>query len=79
MNRNSTCLRQRATDCLAAIGHISRLNLTGLDAPTDTAATALADRLWREASPSGVAPEALVNACYRALDAVYCPPENANA
>lgn len=75
----STYLRQRATACITAIGRVSSLSLTGLDAPTDDTATALADRLWREASPSGVAPEALVNACYRALDAVYCPPENANA
>jgi hypothetical protein len=52
-----------------ALGYLARLNLTGLDAPTDTTATELADRLWREVSPSGTAPEALVNACYRAMEA----------
>ena len=75
----STYLRQRATALINALDYLYARDLTGLDAPTDDTATALADRLWREASPSGVAPEALVNACYRALDAVYCPPENANA
>jgi len=71
MNRNSAYLRQRATACITALGHISRLNLTGLDAPTDTTATELADNLWREASPSGTAPEALINACYRAMEVAY--------
>ena len=79
MIRSSTHLRQRATACINALDYLYARNLTGLDAPTDATATALADRLWREVSPSGTAPEALVNACYRALDAVYCPPENANA
>jgi hypothetical protein len=57
---------------MVALGYLARLNLTGLDAPTDDTATALADNLWREVSPSGTAPEALVNACYRTLDAAYC-------
>jgi len=56
-----------------ALGYLDCPNLTGLDAPTDDTATELADNLWHEVSPSGVAPEALVNACYRALDAAYCP------
>jgi hypothetical protein len=71
MSRNSAYLRRRATACLTAIGYISRLNLTGLDAPTDNTATELADNLWREVSPSGVAPEALINACYQAMDVAY--------
>ena len=54
---------------IAALGYLARLNLTGLDAPTDDTATALADRLWREVSPSDVAPEALINACYREMEA----------
>jgi len=67
----STYLRQRATACLAAIGHLARLNLTGLDAPADDTATELADRLWREVSPTDTAPEALINACYRAMEVAY--------
>lgn len=62
-------LRRRATACMTALGYLTRLNLTGLDAPTDTTATELADRLWREVSHSGTAPEALVNVCYRAMEA----------
>ena len=64
-------LRRRATACMVALGCLARLNLTGLDAPTDDTATELADRLWREVSPSDVAPEALVNACYRTMEAAY--------
>jgi len=71
MNRNSAYLRQRATACITALGYLARLNLTGLDAPTDTAATELADNLWREVSPTGTAPEALINACYRAMEVAY--------
>jgi hypothetical protein len=71
MITRSTCLRRRATACLAAIGYLARLNLTGLDAPTDATATELADNLWREASPTGTAPEALINACYRAMEVAY--------
>jgi hypothetical protein len=64
-------LRRRATACMVALDYLTRLNLTGLDAPTDTTATELADRLWREVSPSDVAPEAMINACYRAMEAAY--------
>jgi hypothetical protein len=67
----SAYLRQRAVACITALGYLARLNLTGLDAPTDNTATALADNLWREVSPSGVAPEALINACYRAMEVAY--------
>ena len=54
-----------------ALGYLARLNLTGLDAPTNDTATKLADNLWREVSPSGIAPEALINACYQAMEAAY--------
>ena len=60
--------RRRAAACMTALSHLTRLNLTGLDAPTDDTATELADNLWREVNPSDVAPEALINACYRALE-----------
>ena len=60
--------REHARRCVAALDYLTRCNLTGLDASTDTTATELADKLWREASPSGIAPEALINACYRAME-----------
>jgi hypothetical protein len=63
--------RKHARHCITALDYLTRLNLTGLDAPTDDTATELADRLWREASPSGTAPESLVNACYRAMEVAY--------
>jgi hypothetical protein len=64
-------LRKTANAYATALDYLTRLNLTGLDAPTDVTATELADKLWREVSPSGVAPETLVNACYRAMEVAY--------
>jgi hypothetical protein len=58
-------LRKTANAYTTALDYLTRLNLTGLDAPTDAAATELADSLWREAKGNGNAPEALINACYR--------------
>lgn len=79
MIRNSAYLRQRATALINALDYLYARDLTGLDAPTDTTATAFADRLWREVSPSGTAPEALVNACYRAMQTAYLTLEATNA
>jgi hypothetical protein len=69
MSQDRAYLRRRAAACMVALDYLTRINPTGLDAPTDDTATELADRLWREVSPSGIAPEALVNACYRAMEA----------
>jgi hypothetical protein len=71
MSQDRAYLRRRAAACMIALGYLARLNLTGLDAPTDATATELADNLWREVSPSDVAPEAMINACYRAMEAAY--------
>ena len=61
-------LRKTAEAYIAALDYLTRLNLTGLDAPTDATATEFADILWRKANGNGDAPESLVNACYRALE-----------
>ena len=61
-------LRKTADAYTAAMDYLTRLNLTGLDAPTDATATEFADILWRKAKGNGNAPEALINACYRALE-----------
>ena len=52
----------------AALGCLQARDLSGLPDPTDDAAADLADTLWREARGNGDAPEALVNACYRAME-----------
>lgn len=61
-------LRKTANAYTVALDYLTRLNLTALDAPTDATATELADNLWRKAEGNGNAPEALINACYRALE-----------
>ena len=68
MSQDRAYLRRRAAACMIALGYLARINLTGLDAPTDTTATELADNLWREAGGDNDAPEYMINACYRALE-----------
>ena len=51
----------------AAKRQLARCNLTGLDV-ADHLAEELADNLWVQVGMAVPAPEALVNACYRALE-----------
>ena len=51
-----------------SLDYLVARDLSGLPTPTDDAADDLANLLWWEVNGDGDAPEALVNACYRALE-----------
>ena len=51
-----------------ALASLAARHLDGSTEPSNEAAEELADRCWEDIGAAGMAPEALVNACYRRLE-----------